>query len=279
MSGQHESRIIAFVRIMVLLVGAVIMLAPFFFMLTTSFKSSSEAIRSPPTFIPEQPVGFSNYSRVLTEIPFFRYFLNSMIVATSVTIATLFTSSLAGYIFAKLRFWGRDHIFFGIVATMMIPFPVLIIPLYILMARFRLVNTLWALILPGLVSAFGIFLMRQFIKTIPSDYVEAARIDGASELRIYVQLVLPLCKPALAALAVFIFLTSWDDFLWPLVVIDDNTRRTLPLGLALFRQQFGPLDWNLILTGAVLAALPVLILFLFLQRTFIEGIALTGLKG
>lgn len=263
--------------VLLVLISAV-MLAPLYWMVITSFKSSAEAIQTPPTLVPAHPIGFTNYMRVLTEIPFFRYFLNSVIVAASVTLVTVFSSSIAGYIFAKLEFKGRDQIFMAIVATMIVPFPVLLIPIYILITRLRMANTLYALITPALVSAFGIFLMRQFFKTIPTEYVEAGRIDGAAEFRIF-SLILPLCKSAISALMVFIFLNSWDDFLWPLVVIEDNSRRTLPLGLALFRQQFGPLDWNLILTGTVLAALPILILFILLQRTFVQGITITGLKG
>jgi len=257
----------------------VIMLAPFVWMVSTSFKYNWDAISFPPRFLPQEFAGFGAYKRVLTEIPFGRFLSNSVIVAVAVTVGVLFTSSLAGYIFAKFDFWGKEQIFLGILATMMIPFQVIVIPVYILVYQMKMLNTLWALIIPRLVSAYGIFLMRQFMSGIPSALIDAARIDGCSEFGIYARIVLPLSKPALSALGIFTFMASWDDFLWPLLVLDDLPKRTLPLGLALFRQQFGMMDWNVIMAGTLLSILPVLIVFFAAQKNFIEGIALSGIKG
>lgn len=258
---------------------ASIMLAPFIWMVSTSFKYNWDAISFPPRFLPTEFAGFTAYARVLSEIPFFSFLWNSLIVATTITLGTLFTSSLAGYIFGKFDFWGRNILFLGILATMMVPFEVILIPVYIIVRDLGMLNSLTALIIPRLVSAYGIFLMRQFMMGIPTALVDAARIDGCSEFGIYSRIVLPLSKPALSALGIFIFMFSWDDFLWPVLVIDDMAKRTLPLGLALFRQTFGTLDWNVIMAGTLLSILPVLIVFFAAQKNFIEGITLSGLKG
>lgn len=258
---------------------AVIMFFPFFWMISTSFKSSPEAIAFPPTIIPKNPVGLTNYIRVLSDVPFFLFYENSIIVAVAVTSACLLTSSLAGYIFAKFNFPGRDVLFIFILATMMIPFFVILIPIFIMVRSLGLVNTLWALIVPGLVSAFGIFLMRQYMVSIPGELIDVARIDGCSEFGIYSRIILPLSKPALSALGIFIFTLNWDSFLWPLIVIENINKRTVPLGLALFTQQFGTPSYNLILAASVMAVLPVMMVFLFFQKNFIQGITLTGIKG
>lgn len=256
-----------------------VMLAPFIWMVSTSFKYNWDAISYPPKFFPQEFAGFSSYVRVFTDIPFFKFFTNSVLVATAVTLGALFSSSLAGYIFAKFEFKGRDALFIGILATMMIPFEVILIPLYLIVRGMGLVNSLWALIIPGLVSAYGIFLSRQFMTGIPSALIDAARIDGCGEFQIYVRIVMPLSKPVLSALGIFVFMANWDSFIWPLLVLDDLTKRTLPLGLALFRQQFGVMDWNVIMAGALISILPVMTVFFFAQKSFIEGIALSGLKG
>ena len=258
---------------------ACIMLGPFAWMVSTSFKHNWDAISFPPRLLPTEFAGFGAYLRVFQEIPFFQFFLNSTMVAVAVTIGVLFTSSLSGYIFAKFDFWGRDFLFIAVLATMMVPFQVIVIPVYIIVNDFGLLNTLWALIIPRLVLAYGIFLVRQFMFGIPTDLIHAARIDGCSEFGIYARIILPLSKPVLSALGIFVFMFSWDDFLWPLLVIDDMGKRTLPLGLALFRQVFGTLDWNVVMAGTLLSVLPVLLVFFVLQRNFIQGITLTGFKG
>jgi ABC-type glycerol-3-phosphate transport system permease component len=224
-------------------------------------------------------VGLQNYFEVVTRIDFFAYLRNSVTVSVVVTIGALFTSSLAGYIFAKFSFRGRDTIFFLIVATMMVPFHVMLIPLFLIVRTMGLYDSLWALIIPGLVTAWGIFLMRQNMKSIPTEMLDAARMDGASELAIFLRIVLPISKPALSALGVFIFMHYWNDFLWPLIVIEDAPKRTLPLGLALFSEGFGIARWNLVMAATVMTVLPILIVFALAQRNFIEGITLGSVKG
>lgn len=279
MSRKIGSTVFKIIKYFLAIIIAIIMGFPFFWMISTSFKSSPEAIAFPPTIIPKNPVGVINYIRVLSDVPFFLFYGNSIIVAVAVTSACLLTSSLTGYIFAKFNFPGRNVLFTLILATMMIPFFVILIPIFIMVVSLGLVDTLWALIIPGLVSAFGIFLMRQYMASIPGELIDAARIDGCSEFGIYSRVILPLSKPALSALGIFIFTANWDSFLWPLIVIEDINKRTVPVGLALFTQQFGIPSYNLILAASVLAVLPVLIVFLLFQKNFIQGITLTGIKA
>jgi len=261
---------------------ALVMLMPFLWMVSTSFKFSKDAIKYPPTLIPEGGImafaGFENYMAVFNDIPFFKYLSNSVIVAVLVTTGTLLTSTLAGFIFAKYEFKGRTILFFAILGTMMIPFDVVVIPLYLMVRQFGLLNKLAVLIIPGLVSAYGIFLCRQFMQGMPTALTDAARIDGCSEVGIYVRIILPLSIPVMSALGIFTFMSNWDSFLWPLLTIDDLTKRTLPLGLSLFRSQFGVAKWNLIMAGTVLSILPVMLVFLIAQKNFIEGITLSGMK-
>lgn len=257
---------------------AVIMLFPFYWALITSFKPPPELTASPPIFWPNNFSAFENYTQVFQDIPINRYYLNSLYVAVVSTLAVLFTSSLGGYIFEKFHFRGKELLFWGIIATMMIPFPVKVVPMYLLFRDLGLLDTLPGLYVGALMSAFGIFLMRQYIKGIPNDLLDAARIDGSSEFSIYARIVVPLCKPALAALGIFHFMGEWDSFLWPLLVIDSTVRRTLPLGIATYGYGFGQSQWHLIMASAMLAMIPVLIVFLIGQRQFIAGITLTGLK-
>ncbi len=260
------------------IVLVVIMLTPFAWMVSTSFKPVAEVFKWPPDWIPDAPT-LQNYPQVMREVPFLTFFKNSFIVASVVVVACLFTSSLAGYAFAKFNFKGRDTIFIIILATMMIPFPVLIIPLYMLMDKFHLIDTYGALIIPSLVSAYGIFLMRQFIRTIPDELIDAGRIDGCSEFGIYWRIVLPACRPALATLGVLLFIWNWDSFLWPVIVINKMSMRTIPLGLATFMWEYGGPRWNLIMTGTVIATIPVLIVFILGQKQIISGMVLSGMKG
>lgn len=206
------------IAIIILSLFSVVMIFPFVWMIVTSFKVPSEVISYPPTLIPRQPT-LNYYVRVFTELNFLLYSWNSLYISIIATLSTLFTSSIVGYVFAKFRFRWREPLFLIILSTMMIPFPVTIIPLYLLMHRLGWIDSHLALIVPQLFNTFGIFLMRQFMHTIPSDLRDAGRIDGCSELRIFLQIVLPLCKPALAALAIFIFMWSWDSFVWPLIAL------------------------------------------------------------
>lgn len=267
-----------FLGVLIWLVLAVVMLFPFYWGLVTSFKPPPELNAFPPIFWPKQFSAVQNYQAVLEEMPMGRFFWNSFYVAAISTLGVLFTSSLGGYIFEKFNFRGKEILFLGIVATMMVPFPVRVIPLYIVFRDLGLLDTLAGLYVGALMSAYGIFLMRQFMKGIPSQLLDAARIDGSSEFRTFSRIVLPLCKPALSALGIFHFMSEWDSFLWPLLVIDSVNHRTLPLGLASYRHGFGMLEWNKIMASAMLAMIPVLIVFLIGQRHFIEGITLTGIK-
>ena len=258
--------------------GAILMIAPFYWMIVTAFKSRSEVMVFPPTWWPQQPTLESWEELTRLRGGFHIYFANSLFVSTSTTLLVLLTSAMAGYVFAKFQFRGRELLFILVMSLLMIPFNVYIIPLYKLMVDLGWTNSYWALIIPGVYSPLGIFLMRQFMHSIPNDLVDAARVDGASEWGIFFRIVLPLSTAALAALGIFTFTWTWDDFLWPLVIIDEPQRYTLPLGLSQLRGRFGT-DVGTSMAGAMVAVLPVLIVYLFAQRRFVEGITLSGLKG
>jgi multiple sugar transport system permease protein len=263
---------------LLLLGGLVLVVGPFVWMVLGSFKPNPEFLRSPPTWIPEAPT-FENYRRLFDELDFPRFFTNSAVVATAVTAGNLVFCSMVGYALAKLRFYGRDKLFVLILATMMIPGSVTVIPLYVLMAGLGLTNNYGGLILPFLATAFGVFLMRQFMLSIPDELLEAARIDGASELRIFWQVVFPLATPALATLGILSFLGSWNSFFWPLIIATDDDMFTLPVALATFATGQYQAEHGLLMAGSVVIILPVLIVFILLQRLFTEGIATTGIKG
>jgi len=261
---------------LILAIGAVVMLMPFYWTLVTSIKIPAETIAYPIVWIPSK-ITFGWFQQAW-HANFPIYYRNSTLVAVAVLGGNVLGSAMAGFIFAKYQFPLKNLLFLMVLATMMIPFAVLLIPLYYIVVQFlRLKDTLWAMIIPALISPFGIFLMRQFISTIPDELLDAARIDGASDTRTFWQIVLPLCTPALSALAIFHFIWIWNDFLWPLLVTDSDKSRTLPVGVALFAlarwQQF-----NLIVAASVLVILPLLIFYLIFQRAFVQGIVLTGLK-
>lgn len=253
-------------------------LLPFIWMVSTAFKPTPQILLMPPKWIPN-PIILSNFSEAFNSAPFFRYFLNSSFQAIAVTMGVLFTSSLAGYGFVRFQFPGRNFIFTLFLMTMMIPGVVVLIPSYLLMDKLNWINTYYALIIPLLGSAFGTFLLRQFMYSIPTAILDAARIDGSSEFGIYCRIALPLCKPALAALAIFIFTFNWDSFLWPLLVLDDKIKFTLPLGLRSFQSIWQIYQYNLLMAGTIVATIPILLLFIILQKYFIRGISLTGLKA
>jgi multiple sugar transport system permease protein len=262
----------------ILLAGAVAMVVPFIWMVSTSLsRSANIAMPRIPRLWPADPSLF-NYLVASTNLPIGRYYLNSIIVAGTTTIGYLFFSSLTGYAFAKGRFYGRTVLFIILLATMMIPFEVRMIPLYFLMRDLHLDNTLAALILPFITGPFGIFLMRQYIVTIPDDLVDAARVDGANEFTIYWRIVIPLCGPVLAALAILTALWRWNDVLWPLLIITDRNLYTVTLGLAIAGRTQG-IFTGVALASAALAILPIIVWYLLLQRYIIRGITLTGLKG
>ncbi|MCY3657455.1 MAG: carbohydrate ABC transporter permease [Caldilineaceae bacterium] len=266
------------IGLFVLLIGGVWMLLPLGWMLSASLMPLSEVIKVPPVWFAPTKYTVGNFSEVWFNIGFWRFSLNSAFVALTITTCQLLTSTMAGFAFARYEFPGRTVIFIVILSTLMIPFQVIMIPLFIMMAKMGLVNTYWGMIVPAIVTPFGIFLMRQFMLSVPKSLLEAARIDGASEPYIYARIMLPLSKPAIAALTIFTFLSAWDDFLWPLIIINSKQKWTLPIAMSRFTEQYIS-QTHLQMAGAAVMFLPVLIVFLLMQRNFIEGVAMTGLKG
>jgi multiple sugar transport system permease protein len=262
---------------LVLIPIALVMILPLVWMLLTSLQTLNETRHYPPTLIPASPQ-WRNYTAVLREVPFGRWFANTVIVTVVSVLGNLIFCSLAGYAFARIKFFGREVVFILVLATLMIPFQVIIIPTFLIVRKLGLIDTLGALILPNLAGAFGIFMLRQFFRTLPIELEEAARIDGASRLGVLFKIVLPLSGPALATLAVITFLWTWNDFLWPLITIYNPNHMTLQLGLATF-QGAHQSTTNLLMAANVMSVLPVLLLFFVAQRYFVRGIATTGLKG
>ncbi|MDO5740136.1 MAG: carbohydrate ABC transporter permease [Ornithinimicrobium sp.] len=254
-----------------------LVITPFVWMVLGSVKTTAELRQVPPTWLPESPT-LDNFKALFTRLNFGRYFFNSTLVAVVVTVANLLFCSMVGYALAMLNFRGKKTIFALIMGTLMIPGVVTFVPLFVLVANMGLVNTLPGLFLPFLVGPFGVFLMRQFIMGLPKDLIEAARIDGAGEITIFMRVVLPLLTPALATLGILTFLGSWNNFLWPLVVAQGEESYTLPVALALVSTGQNQTDYGLLLAGATVVVMPVLLVFLFFQRHFIQGIASTGLK-
>jgi multiple sugar transport system permease protein len=277
-AGEDERRRFPFSPWHLVLVPlAIAMLIPLVWMLVTSVETLSETQHYPPVLVPRSVV-LNNYTEVLRDAPFARWFLNTLVVTTATVIGNLFFCSLAGYAFARIKFFGREVTFLLVLATLMIPFQVVMIPTFLIVRKLGMIDTLGALILPNLAGAFGIFLLRQFFRTLPIELEEAARIDGASRLGVLFKIVLPLSGPALATLAVITFMWTWNDFLWPLITIYSPNNMTLQLGLTTF-QGAHQSSTNLLMAANVMSMLPVLLLFFFAQRYFIRGIATTGLKG
>ena len=264
---------------LVLMVIGLTMILPLLWMVSTSLKPEQAVFTLIPQWIPN-PVHWSNYVKIWQVVPLFRFFVNSVLVAICVTSGHVFASACAAYAFARLRFPGRDALFFAYIATMMIPGSVTIIPVFILMKLFGWVDTYKALIIPGIFNAFGTFLLRQFFLTISQDVEDAAKIDGASTFRIFWRIILPMSKPALAALTIATFMGNWQSFMWPLLVVDSVEKKTLPIGLAYFQElyQYANPNWPLLMAGSIVAMLPIVILFLLNQRFFIRGIRLTGVQ-
>ena len=260
-----------------LLLGAFLSLAPMLWMISASLMQTGEATQYPPRLLPRDPT-LEHYRDVFTRLNMGRYLLNSAIIAGTVTAISLFVNSMAGYAFAKLRFRGRDRLFRVLSAGLVVPVQVAMLPLFLLMRELGLINSYWGVIIPTLASIFGIFLVRQYALAIPDDLLDAARIDGASELRIYRSIVLPVIAPILATLAIWTFLTTWNDFMWPLIVLSDESRYTLPVALAGLVGEHAQ-DTELMMAGSVLTVLPVLVVFVVLQRYYIAGIMLGGVKG
>ena len=260
-----------------LLVGAVLTLLPLWWMLAASFMPAGEANQYPPRLWPST-VTFSHYAALFTRLELGRYLLNSFLLASTVTLIALFINSLDGYAFAKFRFRYRDRLFQGLLAAMVIPAQVAMLPLFLLLKQLGLINSYWGVVIPGMASIFGIFLIRQYLLAIPDTLLDAARMDGAGEFRIYWSLILPLCRPILVTLAIFTFLGAWNDFMWPLIVLTDSTLYTLPVALANLLGEHVQ-DTELMMAGSVLTVLPVMLLFVALQRYYLAGILLGGVKG
>jgi multiple sugar transport system permease protein len=263
---------------LVLLISGVVAALPFFWMIFGSFKTGAEIRQIPPTFVPESWT-LDNYTKILTdpELPLTTFYRNSLFVAVMNVITTLFMASLLGYIFAKYRFRGRQPMFWYLMALMMVPPSVLMIPNYLILSRLGLLNNLWGLVITVIVDPFAVFVMRQFIMSLPDEQIESARIDGASEFRIYRTIVIPQVKPALATLGLLTFMFNWNAYLWPLIVLTQNDKRTIPVILSWYSTQHAA-QLNLVMAASVLMVVPVLVFFLFTQRWIVAGLTLTGGK-
>lgn len=262
----------------VLIALALSMLAPFLWMVSTSLKIRGEVFTVPIEWLPRS-LHFENYTNALSAAPFPRFFLNSLIIGVSIVLGRLVFCSMGAYAFARLRWPGRDPVFLAYLSTMMIPGQVTLIPAFLIIYWLGWMNTYYALIVPGFASAFGTFLLRQFFLTIPAELEDAARIDGCNRLLILRHVILPLSKQALAVLALFTFMEAWNEFLWPLLVTNSDSMRTVQVGLSVFKDQFYIIQWPELMAGTTVVTLPVLLVYLLAQNYLIEGIAMSGLKG
>jgi multiple sugar transport system permease protein len=262
----------------VLVVVAIVSLWPMYWLYITAFTPTDNSIKTPPDLIPIH-ASLANFTRLFQQAKdYWRWALNSFVISLSVTAFHLLFDTMAGYAFAKKKFPGRNFLFWLILSTLMIPPHVTLVPLYIEARKLGLINSIWAVILPGTADVFGIFLMRQYIQTLPSELEEAARMDGCTEPGVFWRVIVPLSKPALGALAIFSFVRYWNDFLWPLIVLQKSQHFTLPVGVASLQGEFRT-DFGLIFAGAALAALPMIVFFLIFQRYFIEGVRMGAVKG
>lgn len=262
---------------LILAIGALVILFPLAWAISSSLKPNVDVFKIPMEWIPRE-IHPENYILPFKDHAFGTYFLNSLFAATSVMLLSLVMSSLAGFSLAKYNYFGRDFAFLAILSTLMLPVQVILVPLYLVVRNLGWLNSYQGLIIPQAVTAFGIFLMRQHIMTIPDDFLDAARMDGASELSILWWVIIPMSKPALAAVAIFSFLGNWDSLLWPLVVVTRDSLRTLPLGISLFFSEYAS-TYNQALAVAIIVMLPVLIVFIIMQKQFIEGLARSGLRS
>ena len=255
----------------------IVMLGPYLYIFSSSFKETYTLISIPPQLIPEQFV-WDNYTYILNELPFSLWFFNTILVALLVTVGTVLIDALAAYAFAKKQFWGRDFLFGLMLATIMIPGALLLIPAFLITNWLGLLNSYGGLIIPGLANVLGVFLLRQFMQTIPEELEHAARIDGCSDFGVFWRIILLLSAPALATLSIVVFTSQWNNLVWPLVVLNDKDLYTLPLGLALLRSEF-QVNYGITSASAFLSVVPLLIVFLFLQRYFLEGLTVGAVKG
>lgn len=261
----------------VLICGSLVFVVPFLWMLLTSLKTLGESVQVPPVIFPASPQ-WVNYQQVLSTLPFLTFYWNTLLMTAGRTLGQLIFCSLAAYAFARIQFPGRNFLFLVMLTVLMVPGYVFLLPQYMIMKDLHWLNSMQALVVPGLFSAFGTFLLRQYFLTLPVELDEAAKLDGANHFQIYWRVVLPLAKSALVALAIFTILWSWNDLLWPLIVNDSTDQMPLSVGLALLSGEHSN-NYTIIMAGATLAVWPMVLMFLFLQRYFIEGIAITGTKG
>jgi multiple sugar transport system permease protein len=263
---------------LLLTLGLLLTVLPFVWMVSGSLKTQRELLDASPSLLPENPTT-DNYERFWERLNLPRYFWNSTFIAVMITLANLLFCSMVGYALAKLRFAGRNALFVLVLGTLLVPSGVVIVPLFVLMAKLDLVDSPWAVILPVAAGPLGVFLMRQFMQGIPNDLIEAARVDGAREFTIFWKIVLPLSVPALAALGIITFLPAWNALLWPLIVLTSQDNYTLPVALAIFARGQFQADYGLLMAGSVALVVPVIVIFLLLQRRFTQSVAMTGIKG
>ena len=276
MTSKRKKILLKIVAHIVLILGSLTMLIPFIWMLSSSFKTLGEVFQFPPTLLGERLV-WENYTQISSRFDYFAYFLNSVKVSAWVVVFQVFTSATAGFVFAKLNFKGRDKIFLLYLATMMVPFHVTVITNYLQMSMYGLVNTLWSLMLPASVSAFGTFLMRQFFITVPNELIEAAKIDGCNPFTTFIRIAFPMAKSTIATLCIFCFMNVWNDYFTPLIYINDARKYTLPLGLTSMKGMYST-DWPVLMAASVIAVLPVLVAFLLAQDAFVKGVMMSGMK-
>lgn len=261
----------------ILIIGAIWMVFPFLWMILTSFKTFSETTRIPPIIFPKS-FSFANYKTVFLTLPFKQFYINTIVTSFSVTIGQIIISTMAGYVFARIKFPGNRILFFLVLSVMMVPSQIFIIPQYMTMKYLHLLNSIPALIIPGLFSPFSVFLLRQFFITLPIELEEAAKIDGCGRFKIFYSIMLPLAKPGIVAASIFSMLWSWNDLMWPLIVNNSMEKMTLASGLASLQGQHLT-NYPVIMAGAFLAVWPMIIIFLVFQKQFVEGIALSGTKA
>lgn len=263
--------------VLILSLGAVTMIFPFIWMLLSSFKGQMELLRMPPTFWPER-FRWENYREIFEVMPFFKYFANSIVTALLNTFVGILTSALAGYVFAKYRFKGKELVFWIMIACMMIPYDTLIIPLYKIMVKMHWTNTYLVLTVPFFVNIFGLFMMRQFMESIPNDYIEAAEIDGCGQYKTFFRVIFPMVKPAVAALVIFIFMGSYNSFLWPLINVNSRELFTLPIGMASLTTDKKS-EFELLMAASTMAVIPIFAVFCVAQKHFVAGLTMGGVKG
>jgi len=273
---KFKRRIPQYILLLFLIIVSVIIIVPYIWMILTSFRSNSEIMKNPGTMMPiNWTIG--GYVKVLTKSPFFRWFINSLLISTTVTTAVIFTSTISGFVFSKYKFKFKNTIFWIVLATMMVPYPTTMIPGFLIIDNLGLYNSIAALIIPALVSGFGVYLCRQFCDEIPDSLCEAALIDGAGPVRIYTSIILPQLKPCIAALGIFTFLESWNEYLKPLIMLSEVRNMTLPLALSYFSDQHAN-DLGAVMAASALIMIPVTVLLLVFQKQFIKGVAITGMK-